>query len=107
MYIIFRKKDGLVIGTAQQIEVDIENNGFVTDGGLVFYAGASELDYREITEELPADVTTGKYLYQIENGLVINPDYVPYVSPEEEVKELKKRLEATEDTLLQLLLMQT
>lgn len=88
MNILTRKEDDVVIYIANTTET--ASNGILVDNSTIF--GNSDLYNVFENVTVPEGVAQQAYKYTTAGGFVENEGYVPYVSPEEKMKQLETEL---------------
>ncbi|MBC3796425.1 hypothetical protein [Acetobacterium tundrae] len=88
MNILTRKEDDVIVYVAKTTETVI--NGILVDNDMVFGNADQYNVFEDVT--VPEGVEQQAYKYTSTGGFAKNADYVPYVSPEEKVKQLETDL---------------
>jgi hypothetical protein len=98
LVIVDKNTDAVVdiVNTATEVE-----NGIMVNEGeptAVIYAPAGGYHIFEV-ETIPDGVKPYQYCYNTDQGFYVNPDFTPYVSPEEKVKQLEAQIKTLAETV--------
>ena len=98
MNILTQKENDVIVAIAYTTE--IVSNGVLVDNSTIF--GDSNLYNVFENVTVPDGVKVQEFKYTTAGGFVKNADYVPYVSPQEKVKQLETDLTNTKLAMAEL-----